>query len=156
MNIQPCQSRPAGFDIPRPAAAAGPQPEEGAPDLVVTDLLPDRREPRQGERVHFDVKVANQGTADAAEFALRLEGDGLRQQVTIPGLAAGEQVVVRMGPRVADHRELYTVRADVDATGRVPESREDNNYLIAFLPGPKRPPFPPPTPPMPPPFPGRP
>lgn len=148
MTIQPTPVPGPRFESPqRPAPAA-----EG-PDLVVTGLRPDRVEPRMGDPIHFQVEVFNRGSADAGAFDVRLQGDEVKQQVSLAGLPAGEKAVVRMGPRVADGKQLYTVRVDVDPADRVPEIDEGNNYLIAFLPGvrpPQPPPQPPPLPPLPP------
>ena len=133
----------------KPVASAPAPPAQALPDLVVLGVEPEIRDPRAGQRVHFSVTVANRGEADAGEFQVRLGGDEIRQEVTVPGLPAGQSVTLRMGPRVTDLKSLYQVQADVDPANRVPESREDNNWLIALLPGP-RPPQPPPEPPRPP------
>lgn len=146
MTLQPATAASSPF---RATAAARPAPTEDQPDLVVDELLPDRSRPREGERVHFQVTVSNQGTADAGPFKLRLQGDEIFQEITVPGLPAGASLALRMGPRVTDSKPLYTVRADADSQGQVDESNEDNNYRIAMLPGP-RPPEPPPEPPRPP------
>lgn len=154
MNIVANPALPNALSVRNIAAAT---PEQAAaeihgPDLIVDSIIPSNSFPQAGESVMFKVIVKNQGDQPAGPFNVRLsaEDGGLDQTARAKqGLAAGAKLAFnQMGPLYTHMGSFEWIRADVDSSNEVAETREDNNFQMItlsvqdpFPPGPG--PFPP-------------
>lgn len=80
----------------------------------------------------FDVAIANRGNGPAGAFDTTVMGPGgYTRQWSLPGLAAGDsQVFTESSP---PPRLFATYQVLVDSSGRVRESHDDNNLLVATV-----------------------
>ena len=145
---------------PLPAPTSAPAPQAQAPDratnqadLVVADISFVPSQPREGSTARLVVTVENQGTAPAGAFDVSVSRDVSGTQ-RVSHLDPGARQALSFGPvRIPFGEQMMTIQADADTRNEVAESRDDNNWLIAFLPvgNPPAPPIPqPPLPPLPP------
>jgi PKD repeat protein len=96
-----------------------------SPDLVVQSLTYSPPGPAVGQSVTFTVVVANQGTATAGAFRVRLDGSSLSSTATSSQLAAGLTRTLSLVLPLTASSETFTVR--VDDLSQVVESNESNN-----------------------------
>lgn len=104
------------------------------PDLTISTIRPTNPSPRAGEEVDFDLVVRNDGKEDAGPFNLYLEaGRRFRRTRRFPGLEAGKQMNVSMGPWETERSGPADVMAEVDSSNEVAESSETNNFKHATV-----------------------
>jgi len=96
-----------------------------SPDLVVQSLTTSPPGPAVGQSVTFTVVVANQGTATAGAFRVRLDGASLSTTATSSQLAAGATRTLSLVLPLTVSSETFTVR--IDDLSQVAESNESNN-----------------------------
>lgn len=99
------------------------------PDLRVTSIQYQPRNPERGELVQFSFDVRNQDTGRAAQSRLSIEIDGDKQtELVVPELEPGDTHTAtwqRRFLRVGRHE----LTATADVGNDVPESDENNNAL---------------------------
>jgi len=106
-------------------------PPKGA-NLTVRSIQMSPPAPQPGERVLLSAVVGNMGTgpADAFEVAFGVDGQTVGS-LTIPQLAAGEEVTVQINWTAVSGERLARVK--VDRGGAIVEPDEANNVATAFL-----------------------
>jgi len=96
-----------------------------APDLVVQSITYTPGSPALGQSVTFSITVANQGTATAGFFRVRLAGSSSSTQSYITQLPAGASQVVSLALPLTSSSETFTATAD--DLNQITESAETNN-----------------------------
>ncbi len=108
--------------------------QESQPNLRPTELVWDPGEPAPGQNVTFDATIENNGSADASTFNVTflVDGERLGENVTVGGLAAGENVTVTSENwTVAEGEHIVTVVAD--SAAEITEEVEEDNELSETL-----------------------
>lgn len=98
------------------------------PNLVVTSITPSPERPSEGDRVTFDVTIANRGPVATSDFGLRLNAGGETYSHTGLALDAGETRTFTLGPWTATE-DTESITATVDFRDTVTESDEGDNTL---------------------------
>lgn len=108
--------------------------QESQPNLRPTEILWDPAEPAPDQNVTFDATIENNGSADAGTFNLTflVDGERLGENVTIDGLAAGENTTVTSQNWTATEGE-HTVTVVADSAEEVSEEVEEDNELSETL-----------------------
>jgi PKD repeat protein len=96
-----------------------------SPDLVAQSLTSSPLGPTIGQSITFTVVVANQGTATAGAFRVRLDGASLSTTASSSQLAAGATRTLSLVLPLTVTSETFTVR--IDDLSEVAESNESNN-----------------------------
>jgi len=115
-----------------------PTKESAPPDLVITNLVVDTSDPRQGVLLHIMATLRNQGGRPAEDFhwAWRICVQQDCEYVEAPGaftLQPGEEVVAQMG-YLFEGWATYTTEAWVDSREQTTESNEANNTRQLVVP----------------------
>jgi PKD repeat protein len=98
----------------------------GLPDLVVESLTYAPARPTVGTTLTFQITVRNQGGASAGLFYISISGLAGTQYAQVSNLAAGDRVTVSLALPLSAATETFTATAD--ATNRVREADEGNNF----------------------------
>ncbi len=100
-----------------------------APDLVISDVEPDRLFASQSVEMHITVENVGTDSAIASATALVLDGQMMCAGIQTSALAPGEgtQVSCVVGPLAPG---IYTRRTCADTLHAVSESLEENNCLV--------------------------
>lgn len=108
--------------------------QESQANLRPIDLASDPAEPVPGQNVTFDATIENNGSSDASTFNVTFLIDGERhgENITISGLAAGENTTVSSQNWTVIEGE-HTVTVVADTAEEVPEELEDDNELSQTL-----------------------
>jgi subtilase family serine protease len=155
MNISTLSTHVAAQNKAAGTAQPEKSPEAGLPDLVIDRFDPSNSWPNQGERIDFEVRVRNAGSAPAGPFLVEVSGDGMApDRERVSGLNPGQSARVRLGPANVGYGSIAWYDARVDVGNEVVEENESNNWQSTSVsvrdPFP-RDPFPrPPIPPGPP------
>ncbi len=102
--------------------------EEQKPDLIIQDISVDPYSPQKGATVTYTVKIKNQGSGSAGSSTVKYYIDGSYvASDSVPSLSAGS-TSTQAFIWTANTCGNVQVKAVADATSKVSESNEGNNY----------------------------
>ncbi len=131
--------------VPAPPGAPGPRPLQPKPDLVTQSITFTNNTPVIGQYFDIKVTVTNRGaginpatmqrvttTSGPSNLLIKVGGESGGEVIPVPQLTTGQSATLTRHYRHSVPADLV-VRAIVDPTNTVIESREDNNEKTKTL-----------------------
>ena len=133
---EPATATPTATLTPTPTAT--PEPGATLPDLVITNLVVDTDDPRQGIPLHIIATLRNQGAsrAENVHWAWRVcvhEGCEYTEAPDVLALDPGQEIIAQMEYLFGGYA-TYTTEAWVDSREEIAESDETNNTRQLVIP----------------------